>query len=338
VEICEANLRVHPPQEDGPPPKRGSTPQRPASVAPSSAGGWTIFLALILLAGSQAIAAQESPYTVPAAVFVGDRAILVVPVESFPGQGGQEVPNPALFGRPDLDIHRIVLERRAAGARLVIEFTAFVPGPVRFPVIEIAGVRFPDLSVQIASILGPSELPILAPPEPPLAVPGTAFLVYGTMAGLILFLLLLFLALSGGRTRFSAWLAHLRRRRRLAAMLAAERRLRKGFSKGILPRELLDGLSREFRNFLSGLSGEDCLAMTAAELGRLAFPESPTDNPEAPFLGTFFARCDRLRFGRDQARQEEVAALLDELRAFLVELQNPPKPKPETPAPEGGAA
>ena len=301
--------------------------------------------------------------TVPRTIFVGDRAVLIVPVTGFPGQGDTELSPEQIPYSSDMDIHRIAIERRPGGSRLAVEFAAFAPGVLELPPIEIAGEVFAGLTVEISSVLGPSEPPILAPPALPLAVPGTALLVYGTIAGLVLALLVVSMVSLKGQLWLKGLLATWKRRRMLGAMLGAERRLRKALAKGVAPREILDALSGEFRGFLSGFTGENCLAMTAPEIAGLGFPGIPgfqsSGSPEAPripgspeipgtsripgsqstgspdgeFLGRFFDRCDGIRFSGQAIGGDEALEIIDDLRGFLLALKStlnrPPVPAGE---------
>jgi len=279
-------------------------------------------LAVILLASVlPAAQAQDasSAHTVPRTVFVGDRATLIVPVHGFTGQGDTEIPPGQIPYSPYIDIHRVALERRPGGNRLAVEFAAFAPGVLELPPLEVAGTVFGGLTVEISSVLGTSEPPILSPPAPPLAVPGTALLVYGTIAVLVLFILLVSLVSLKGHLWLRDWFAAWKRRRMIGAMLGIERRLRKALAKGAVPREVLDRLSGEFRGFLANFTGENCLAMTASEIGRIGFPSSlGAESRDGEFLRGFFDRCDRVRFSGHAIGRDETLAIIDELKGFLV--------------------
>jgi len=304
-------------------------------------GPRSLALALALaVCAAATVRAQDEPRTIPRAIFVGDRATLIVPLSGFPDGGPAVVELPAyrLPSAPDIDIHRVALERWPGGVRLAVEFAAFAPGALELPPIEIAGEVFRGLVVEVNSALAPREVPVLSPPLGALAVPGTALLVYGTAAALALALLLLSLATRRGRALLARLLASLARRRVFWAMLGAERRLRKALAKGAAPREVLDGLSRDFRGFLADLAGESCRAMTAAELADMPLiaasdpaPAEPGDlalaarMPSAPSpvpgLGAFVARCDRARFGGRPVDAEQAEEMLGEMRAIVLGLR-----------------
>ena len=307
---------------------------------------WLIVLILIRVSAAAQDRGQGGrAYLIPPVVYVGDRATLVIPLAGMNADTNSVV---TLDTRripllPDIDFHRVTLERRPSGSRLLIEFSAFVPGVLELPPIEIAGERFTGLRLEVSSILGSGESGmVLSGPAPPLAIPGTSFLVYGTMGGLILFLLLALWAGLWGRRRFGGWILRWKRRRLIISMWAIEKRLRRTLLKEGKRREVLNTLSAEFRSFLSFLTGENCRAMTAGELGRLSpellvmerrgdqktgadpggdnpprYAEEPGHELSGAYLGGFFRRCDELRFSGSDIASGDVLAMLGDLRNFL---------------------
>jgi hypothetical protein len=271
-------------------------------------------------------------WLIPQTVYVGDRATLVVPLDNLPA-GESLFPGepPAL---PDLAIHRIELERRGEGGRLLIDFTAYAPGPLEIPPFELEGIPFTGLTIEIASILGSGEhTTILSPLAPPLAIPGTGFLIYGTMAGLILIILTFLGAVFWAPRRAAIWLEGRRRKRLVLSLAGMERRLRRELIRGNTTasqrRERLNFLAGEFRTFLALFTGENCRAMTAGELSRLSLaaercvPENPgarippeNSPPGGDFLGGFFRRCDDLRFSGTEISAEELLKILEDLKLF----------------------
>ncbi|MCL2600962.1 MAG: hypothetical protein FWD88_07260, partial [Treponema sp.] len=251
-------------------------------------------------------------------------------------QGDIELSNEHFPFSIDMDIHRVALEMRPGGTRLVVEFVAFAPGVLELPPFEIAGQVFDRIAVDVSSVLGPSEVPVLSPPAMPLAVPGTALLVYGTIAVLVLLLLLVSLVSGRGRAWIRGMLAAWRRRRMLSLMLGIERRLRKALAKGAETRDVLDTLSGEFRGFLTDLTGQNCRAMTAVEIGRLdihsylAPGTGDTGSPGTEFLGGFFGRCDGIRFSGHTIGMDETVSMLDDLRDFVLALARAPAGQAET--------
>ena len=281
-------------------------------------------LTLLMLFCCPALFGQNLPsgaYLIPPKVYVGDRATLILPLPRFTGAGGAEIAPSQIPFHGDIDIHRIAVERRPGGSRLILEFTAFTPGILELPPLEIAGERFSRLKVEIASILEPGESGYaLSGPAPPLAIPGTSLLIYGTIAAVVLLASVSAWALLWGRSRINGWLTAMRRKRLLAVMARIEKRLRRALARGESRRGILDTLSSEFRSFLAWFTGVNCRAMTAAEL--LGFP---VDNIYFPrngelFPGEFLSRCDSIRFCGSEISEDETASMLDNIKYFLREL------------------
>lgn len=291
------------------------------------------FLFLMVCAVSWAQDRARNPYLIPPAVYVGDRATLVVPLPGLTGQGdiSRGPSSPGFPSSPDMDIHRIVLERRPSGGRLLIEFSAFTTGFLELPPVEIGNERFTGLRVEIRSLIGSGEA-VLSPPAAPLAMPGTGLLVYGTMAALALLTLTALWFLFWGRRRLGRWLLKWKRWRLIISMRAIEKRLRRTLLKGGERREILDTLSAEFRIFLAFYSGENCRAMTPAELGGLRLPAENAGFSGGDFLASFFRGCDRIRFSGKDITDGEVLAALGDLGRFLEILEKAGREKPKVPA------
>jgi hypothetical protein len=294
-------------------------------------------LAALILIVLPRVPAQEPPETdyrmiqVPPRIFVGDPGRLIL------GPGFKDIPpfiidDPRRLPQgPDVTLHRLELERRRGEERLLIDFTAFAPGQVELPPIslpQLPGVTLEGYRVTVASVLGnanplnprgavPSPvfpgpqagegILVLSNPAPPLAVPGTALLIYGTSSLIVLVLLLILGGGIWGRPYLEGLLKIHRRRRLVRLMGAVGKRLREQIPQGEIPQgacqEILRELSTEFRAFLGyfydqdrpgpfALRGRDCRAMTAAEFASLpplfsfggeeaVFPETER-TPEAP--------------------------------------------------------
>jgi len=268
---------------------------------------------------------MSEAYMVPSKVYVGDRASLVLPL---PGIAGNKELNimQVPFYSPDIDIHHVVLERRPTGNFLKIEFSAYTPGILELPPFDIGGEIVNGLTVEISSILESGESGmVLSGPALPLAIPGTSLLIYGTISAGILLMLLTIWVLFRGRTQIKGWLAAWKRRWLLVSMLDTEKNLRKaltrGNAQGATCRQILDTLTIEFRNFLACFTGENCRAMTAVEIGRLKDREGGGGSvPDGEFLGKFFSRCDGIRFSGAEISNDEILAMLGDLRHFLVTL------------------
>ena len=294
-----------------------------------------IFLFLTFVC-SGAFSQDHQAYMIPPKVYVGDRANLIVPLKGS-GGGDVELPRSGFPVSADIDFHRITVEHRPGSSRLVIEFSAYTPGFLEIPPFEIAGEVFKGLRVDILSILGNDITDtILSGPSSPLAIPGTGVLIYGTLSAVILSIILTLWVFFRGRVLLKDRLNIWRRKRLIATMKRIEKNLRKAVEKNADLREILTGLSAEFRSFLSFLTGENCRSMTEREIGLLMSHTVPQSEPhtencgtgDGAFLEGFFSRCDGFRFRGGTINGGETTALLDDLRSYLQALgERERKPK-----------
>jgi len=256
---------------------------------------------------------------IPSRVYVGDRASLILPLPGFAVKEDSETAS-VVSASADIEIHRVLLERRPVGSRITVEFTAYAPGILELPSIVIAGEVFNGLKIEISSVLERNASGrVLSGPAPPLAIPGTSLLVYGTIISILCCLSITFWVLFWGRKKIKVWLAAWEKKRLLAGMTGIEKRLRKSLAKGDdTYRNILDALSREFRSFLSRFTGERCQAMTAVEFANI----ESLINKE--FLKDFFRRCDEIRFGGGEINRNTAMSMLDDLKQFLIALSSAP--------------
>jgi hypothetical protein len=177
------------------------------------------------------------------------------------------------------------------------------------------------LKITIASILDPSSL-VLASASPPLAVPGTAIIVYGTATGIILIILFAI----GLRLFWAKQLDIFRQRFTQRRLIGRMNRFITKLRKTEDTAAALDRLSLEMRRFLSRFLGENCFAMTASEFSALSekLPPSPFDGI---FLQNTFRRWDGLRFGGNGAGASAMTAILDEAAAFINALRQNRRPE-----------
>jgi hypothetical protein len=275
---------------------------------------------------------------VPKQIYVGDQATLVVPLPA----AIQNLPDVVLLKKDYLsnkgifpmhesvDIQKITLERRTARSGLLIEFTAFAPGEIELPLIEIGGEYFSGLTVKVNSLLEneaahPSgKARLLSGAASVLAMPGTALMLYGSLTALVIIILLLIWFFFKGRAVLKELKEKWRRYRLFIGMHNTEKRLSKALAKGADKRIILDKLSFEFREFLSILTGKNCCSMTARDFMRDFIQEfanadeiSSRKLDESAFLGEFFGRCDKLRFSGTNIDPKSIYKLLDDLKEFL---------------------
>jgi hypothetical protein len=274
----------------------------------------------------------EFPYLIPQTVFVGDKARLVVPLgTAFTGIKPFATETALPQGR-DIRIHRLELEHRGGTPQLLVDFTAFAPGSLELPPIPELGIA--GLRVNIASILGDSpEGLVLSNPAPPLPAPGTMFIIYGAVTGIILLILALVGGQIWGKRHLGVFLEKWRRRRLIHLMGKVEGRLRLDLMKGNAGDygAVLGSLSAQFRSFLGYFSGLNCRAMTAGEffdfppLSEWAGEGGGTAAEAAPdagsvlcgeYLGLLFRRFDRLRFSGEEIASEDIFGVLDQVKLF----------------------
>ncbi|MDR0302298.1 MAG: hypothetical protein LBI04_08325 [Treponema sp.] len=274
----------------------------------------------------------------PKVVYAGDPAILVLPLPASISNSEDVILtslSPNIPKDDNIDFHRIVLERRVTGSRLLIEFTAFVPGFLKLPVIEIGGEYFTGLSVTINSVID-TRLPLeLSGHASSLAMPGTAVMLYGTMAAIVFILLLILWFIIRGRTFLKIWTEKWKRRRLFTFTKNMEKRLQKALLKGGDKRVILDKISVTFRDFLSILTDVNCHTMTAREFKNPAFNNLPAKiKPDGAFLEDFFRRCDKLRFSGEDVNAHDISTMLDDMCNYIeiLYLQEKEKPREDTAA------
>ena len=277
-----------------------------------------------------------SHFMLPPTIFVGDPGRVVVLLdEAFAGVEPFVLENPGnLPERPDLLIRRIELERRGGIVHLLIDFVPFAPGPLAFPPLEFAAageepLTLSGLQVQVASVLNPAWMD-LSGPAPPLAVPGTGLLVYGSIALILLVLFLGIAASIWSKRHFRNFWQRLYRRHLIRAILKFLRRLgqESGAGKEAGLGQYLSLLASEFREFLSAFTGFNCRSLTPAEFMELPLThDAAVHEPllTAAFLSRLFRSWDILRFsGRDIAR-DDLAQALNDAESFILALSRAEK-------------
>jgi len=283
---------------------------------------------LLFLLFPAIVYSQTGAHLIPRRIFIGDFAVLILPLPAADQNKADIVLSelsPDFPSHPNIDFHKIILEQRIGGSRLIVEFTAFVPGLLEFPAIEIGENRFTGLSVTVNSILDSRSSLVLSGPASSLAMPGTAFMLYGTMAVLTLVILLTIWFFVKGRMFFGKWNEKWKRWKNFVSMSITEKRLYKSVLKGEDKRIILDKLSDEFRIFLSFFTGINCRAMTAYEFQKMPFEKLKAQNINSSFLYNFFRGCDELRFSGANVSSQEILRLLTDLHNFLETLRNTKK-------------
>jgi hypothetical protein len=140
-------------------------------------------------------------------------------------------------------------------------------------------------------------------------MPGTALMLYGTIAAFIVFILFTIWFIIKGRIFFQKWGSIFLRWKLFLSMKLREKQLHRAVLKGADSRIILDKLSDQFRMFLSLLTGNNCRSMTAHEFETQDFYPSLLEN--------FFRNCDELRFSGININSQDILKLLGDLRSFL---------------------
>jgi len=285
------------------------------------------FVLVVFVLTSAVTRAQDGAYLIPRRIFVGDPAVLIVPLPPSTGTAEDIIITDEFPQDANIDFRRIILERRPSGGRLLIEFSAFTPGVLQMPVFEIGGEKFSGLSVTVNSTLSGTNTPVLSGPASSLAMPGTAFLLYGSLSIFVLLLLSTIWFLLKGRVFLRELYKKYKRRMLFSSMKKTEKRLQRALLKGADKRLILDEISLKFREFLSDFTENNCLSMTAAEFENLPSEKFSPSNFNFLSLGNFFRACDEHRFSGANVTSQDILRLLDDLRRFLDSLQSADKPE-----------
>ena len=289
----------------------------------------------LFLLSFNSYAQSSQAYLIPKQIYVGDRAALVVPLPASIKNSDDIILTKDIFfpdeeyfpSDENIDFHRIILEQRTSGSRLIIEFTAFFPGNLKLPVIKIGGEYFSGLSVTVNSTIEGTQDRVLSGAASTLAIPGTALMLYGSIAALVFAVLLAILFIVKGRVLLLKLKEKWKRCRLFTVMRNTEKRLRRAVIKGGDKRYILDKLSEETRNFLSVLTDINCRAMTAEEFKKLTLNNQPAE--EEMSLGNFFRSCDEYRFSGSDAESGNILHLLDDLIKIIDITEKPAEDQSE---------
>jgi hypothetical protein len=295
---------------------------------------YSFFILFIFIIICTLHAQNRGAYLIPRQIYVGDSASFVLPLPASPQDEDFVITSydtDLLPSDPNIDFYRIILERRITGSRLIIEFTPFAAGVLILPDIEIDGDYFSGFTVTVNSLIDAHSAPVLSSAASALAMPGTALMLYGSMAVVVFLILLTLWFIFKGRAALGKLREKWKRRRLFKSIRNTEKRLHRALSKGVEKRIILDKLSQEFRFFLSILTGNNCSTMTAREFIEL-FSQLPKDlfsaqEDSAYFLGSFFRKCDELRFSGSAIDAQAIFHLLSELHNFICTLENKEKDK-----------
>ncbi|WP_461257534.1 hypothetical protein, partial [Treponema sp. R80B11-R83G3] len=175
-----------------------------------------VFILFIFIIAFSLHAQNKSAYLVPRIIYVGDSASFVLPLPASSQNEDFVITSydtDLLPSDPYIDFHRIILERRAAGSRLIIEFTPFAAGVLKLPDIKIGGDCFSGFAITVSSLIDSRSAPVLSSATSALAMPGTAAMLYGSMAVIVIFILSALWFIFKGRAVIGKLREELKRRR-----------------------------------------------------------------------------------------------------------------------------
>lgn len=297
-----------------------------------------------LLAAAPARADEAAPVLIPPVVHVGDRARLVVPLPADP-TAVRAVVEAGLPRSKDLVVLRAELDDRAGKLRAVVDFMPLAVGLIALPPLEVGSIRVEGLSVTVSSVLeGDLGAAAPSPAEGPLAVPGTALLLYGgAFAAVAAFAAA---ALLGGKGLPAFARALERRRRGLAArsMRRVIARLEASLDQGDAESfpAAYSILLGELRSYLTYRTGANCMALTPREFpgafGCSEGRDSAVGPAEAAALGELFRGGDRIRFGGIAADPAELRAACSFARGLVDAIEAASPDAQARPSAKGGAA
>ena len=260
-------------------------------------------------------------FQIPQSVYVGDRAVLVLPLPEY--KGADIEADAGILSSEELVLHRIAIENRQGHSRLVVEFTAYVTGNLYIPAFELAGMRFNTLQIEISSVLEEGAPAVLSEFAGPVLMHGTGFFIFSVIAIFVLLIISIIWFRIKGRFLFSKWFSEQKLLRLIKAMRKSEKRIRKALNSGTDKQFILDRISSELRLFLSLFTGINCRSMIPCEFEQMAenvFLAACAPVFPADFLIRFFVQCDKIRFSIEEINTADILNLLCEMRNFLDEL------------------
>ncbi len=269
----------------------------------------------------------------PPQFYVGDRveAVLELDVASFDGLFEPE----KLPESQWVEYHYIRLEHVPAtdtqpdSFRLRLAFTAYVPGTVSLPVIDLGGARLDDYEILVHS-LQPQYGSDLHELRPQMLLPGTQLILWLLSAFIILLpaAWLAFMQYGGSwRDSLLAWLRAGQPYRRLRSSLRRMLRLEQEWSAKGFYIELLTAL----RQYFTGKTGRDCMSATTYELQRILTDITDVSGSQAALQGMqeIFRFGDSVKFAGTSAgielRREHLARVF--VLAAQIEGKDPKVPK-----------
>lgn len=272
------------------------------------------------------------PVLLPRDVFVGDTAELVFfqefPVPDEVREEGLTIPGSRFDGYSDYRIELVSLSWQGSIAEIHVRFVSWKTGVVELPPLTTDYGVLVVPPVTIASIVDRDGITAPSPARSPLLIPGTTWILYGTLLGVlfvtglvwILVVKIRFWLVTGPGKRLAA--------RRYRNFLREIRLLSRRYQKkgdswwyGRLSRALKSYLGLYFYSDVSS-----CLSQTGAELvlsvRAVDKREDAGDSPgrAAETLESLFAVIDRVRFGGSESGVMR-SVLIESAVSFVQEME-----------------
>jgi hypothetical protein len=257
--------------------------------------------------------APTGKFSIVQSVFVPPVATVGEPVELhltlLPQKGVQIVKSQDAANEPWVKIQNVEVVHTPPYVQVLVRFISFAPGNKTLPPIPLGDIVLKGLSLQTASVLDPQNLPHLAPPRGPLALPQTELFLFLAVIALLLLPFAIWYLSVLART-FMKNLRKARSRRRPYRILLKQTRAMIQKSGEMKGPAFYSEFSALLRTYLTGRLGADFIAATP---------------PEFPFLlrslpGAWSAEWVRLIRRADNVRfdQQEppLAERLEDLQAL----------------------
>ncbi|MDR2900031.1 MAG: hypothetical protein LBV20_00725 [Treponema sp.] len=278
-------------------------------------------------------ASHDGVYLIPQTIYVGDRGTLVLPLgAAYAEMEAIVITETNLLPlAADIVISRMEIEKRNGISRLLVDFQAYAPGMLELPLLIIGNYEFAGLNVHITSILEAEDDRVLSEAAPPMPVPGTLVLVYGSIISLVFFLLIVFVFAFRGVPYLRAVEKRRHRKHVLRVLRRSLYKMRNVIAKnGTSGNDDLAKVSHYFRNFLCFFTKCDCFTMVPKEFLQLPKMMHTQDTKGGEIyilehvdaLHRMFKHCDDLRFSGNTYSTESVLQVIDDINNFAAEFES----------------
>jgi hypothetical protein len=248
----------------------------------------------------------QSAILVPRETFVGDSAELtfktrvLLPVVK---PGSTVVLSPQDFPvSPDLTVTSIHIISGDKESDVIVNFVPWVAGPLRIPAFSVQKIRVVPPAVRIASLVDKTGQTALEPPRPPLLVPGTTWLLYSGIAGILILAFILVLLFVKLYLYFAGAAGNQQSGRRIRL---AQRQLKMldRLNGKIGTKEWYARYARILRTWLGSFCGGNPDTFRSATVTEIIarLREFPGNGGEVAVdqAGSFFYRIDLIRYSAD---------------------------------------